>query len=158
MINGHGERRGIEFTEHEGLRFKANAVEIYEGRERFDDFYAALYMHLAQQGGDVCMSVTDARLLAKYRKDPDLHRKRMKELADAGRITFRILAAQGNFTSAYVDYRRPALPTPPPPTSFFSCCRALAGGYVPITKLALHQFNPSTRLHMCLSPLALHVL
>ena len=31
-------------------------------------------------------------------------------------------------------------------------------GYVSLTKLALHQFNPSIRLRMCLSPLALHVL
>src|SRR5580704_4889503 len=31
-------------------------------------------------------------------------------------------------------------------------------GYVSLTKLALHQFNPSIRFRMCLSPLALHVL
>jgi hypothetical protein len=119
------ERRGIEFTEHEGVRFKANAVEVYEGAERFDDFYEALYVHLAQHGGAVCMSVTDERLLAQYRKDPDLHRKRMKELADTGRITFRVLAAQGNFTSAYADYRRPTLPVPPP-TSFYAFGDCLA--------------------------------
>lgn len=119
------ERRGIEFTEHEGVRFKANAVEVYEGRERFDDFYEALYIHLAQHGGHVCMSVTDERLLAQYRKDPGLHRKRMKELAAAGRITFRVLAMQGNFTSAYADYRRPALPVPPP-TSFYAFGDCLA--------------------------------
>lgn len=120
------EGRGIEFTDHEGVRFRASTVEVYEGADRFDDFYEAVYLHLAQYGGDMCVSVNDENLLAKYRKDPDLHRKRMKELVASGRVTCRVLANESNFVSSYAQYRRPALPTPPPASFYaFGDCLAL---------------------------------
>ena len=89
--------KGVEFTENQGVRFKANDIEIFQGADRFDDFYDFLYQHLKRCGGDVCVSVTDERELSKYRKDPELHRRHMRELVGGGRVTFRILATEGKF-------------------------------------------------------------
>jgi transcriptional regulator with XRE-family HTH domain len=96
------ERNGIEFTENSGVRFKSDNVTVFDGPEKFDAFTVFLYEHLKVRGGDVCLSAEDEWLFAKYRKDPDLHRKRMKELYDQGIIkSFRILADKSNFTNKY---------------------------------------------------------
>jgi transcriptional regulator with XRE-family HTH domain len=93
---------GVEFTPGEGVRLKPSGLEVYEGPERFDEFYDFLYGQLKAHGGDVCLSVTDERLLAKYRKDSAIHYKRMQELSDKGVIkSFRILANKSNFASKY---------------------------------------------------------
>lgn len=94
--------RGIEFTENQGVRFKPKGLEVYEGPDRFDDFYTFLYEHLKTHGGDVCLSVTDERLLSKYRKNSAIHYERMQDLSDRGIIkSFRILANKSNFASKY---------------------------------------------------------
>jgi transcriptional regulator with XRE-family HTH domain len=116
---------GVEFTANQGVRLKPSGLEVYEGPERFDEFYAFLYEHLRTDGGAVCLSVTDERLLSKYRKDPDLHRKRMRELCDQGNVTFRILAKEGNFTSSYAQYRWQPDQSPQP-TSFYAFGDCLA--------------------------------
>lgn len=96
------DRSGIEFTDNSGVRMKASGLEVYEGPERFDDFYAFLYEQLKTHGGDVCLSVTDERLLAKYRKNSAIHYERMQDLSDKGVIkSFRILANKSNFASKY---------------------------------------------------------
>jgi transcriptional regulator with XRE-family HTH domain len=93
---------GIEFLPNSGLRKKDNLVEIYEGAERFNEFYNFLYEHLRTHGGAVCLSVTDERLLAKYREDPTLHYQRMQDLCDRGVVkSFRILANKSDFASKY---------------------------------------------------------
>jgi transcriptional regulator with XRE-family HTH domain len=93
---------GIEFTENEGLRRRPSGVEIFEGPERFDSFYTFLYEHLKIHGGDVCLSVTDEGLLAKYRRNPSLHYDRMQDLCDKGTVkSFRILANKSDFASKY---------------------------------------------------------
>jgi transcriptional regulator with XRE-family HTH domain len=93
---------GIEFTANQGVRLKPSGLEVYEGPERFEDFYEFLYEQVRTHGGDVCLSVTDERLLAKYRKDSTVHYQRMQELFDRGVITsFRILANRSNFASKY---------------------------------------------------------
>ena len=119
------EARGVEFTDHEGVRLRPKGIETFEGADRFDDFYEALYDHLRQYGGDVCLSVTDERLLSRYRKDPDLHRRRMKELYGEGAGSFRILAKHSNFSSSYATYR--LLPREShQPTSFYAFGDCLA--------------------------------
>lgn len=94
---------GIEFTENEGLRRRPCGVEIFEGPERFDSFYTFLYEHLKVHGGDVCLSVTDEGLLAKYRRNPSLHYSiGMYYLCDKGTVkSFRILANKSDFASKY---------------------------------------------------------
>jgi transcriptional regulator with XRE-family HTH domain len=97
------ETRGIEFTENQGVRMKATGVDVYEGPERFNEFYDFLYEHIKKNGGDICLSISDERLLSKYRKDPMVHYERMQDLSDRGVIkSFRILANKSNFTSKYL--------------------------------------------------------
>lgn len=89
---------GIEFTENEGLRRRPEGVEIFEGADRFNDFYDFLYDHLKKHGGDVCLSISDQALLTRYRKNPGLHYDRMKELCANGTIkSFRILATKSEY-------------------------------------------------------------
>ena len=98
--------RGVEFIENNGVRQKSNSIEVYEGVERFQDFSNFLYEHLKENGGDVCCSIYDDMLSAKYRKNPELHRKRMKELVDRSGVTFRILATKGDFEPhGYAQFR-----------------------------------------------------
>lgn len=99
------DQNGVEFIENQGVKFKASDIEVFEGVDRFSDFSEFLYNHLKEHGGDVCVSVTDERLFAKYRIDHDLHRKRMKELHDMGKITFRILATESTFKSEYAKHK-----------------------------------------------------
>lgn len=93
---------GVEFTENQGVRLRPNGLEVYEGPERFEAFYDFLYEQLKVHGGDICLSVSDERLLAKYRKDHLVHYRRMQDLHDRGAIkSFRILANQSNFATQY---------------------------------------------------------
>jgi transcriptional regulator with XRE-family HTH domain len=93
---------GVEFTANQGVRLRSSGIDIYEGPERFEEFYEFLYEQLKTQGGDVCLSVTDERLLGKYRKDADVHYQRMQDLHEKGVLkSFRILANQSNFASKY---------------------------------------------------------
>lgn len=95
-------QRGVEFTENEGVRVRPGGLEVFEGPERFDEFYDFLYEHLRKEGGGVCLSVTDETLLARYRSDSAVHYKRMQELHDQGVVTsFRILANKSNFAAKY---------------------------------------------------------
>lgn len=93
---------GIEFTANQGVRLRSSGLEVYEGPERFNVFYDFLYEQVKTHGGDICLSVTDERLLGKYRKDSTVHYERMQDLFDRGVIkSFRILANQSNFASQY---------------------------------------------------------
>jgi transcriptional regulator with XRE-family HTH domain len=93
---------GVEFTANQGVRLKSKGLEVYEGPDRFDEFYTFLYEHLRAHGGDVCLSVTDERLLAKYRKNSSIHYERMQDLSNQGVIkSFRILANKSEFRSKY---------------------------------------------------------
>ncbi|MDX2028383.1 MAG: helix-turn-helix domain-containing protein [Alphaproteobacteria bacterium] len=93
---------GIEFTDNQGVKVKPTGVDIYEGEERFNEFYDFLYEHLKLKGGEVCLSIADETLLSKYRKNPVAHYERMQDLSDRGVIkSFRILANKSNFASKY---------------------------------------------------------
>lgn len=88
---------GVEFTENEGLRKRPEGIEIFDGASRYEEFYDYIYDHLKRYGGDVCCSIYDESLAAKNRKNPESHRKRMKELVDRGGVTFRVLTTKSNF-------------------------------------------------------------
>jgi transcriptional regulator with XRE-family HTH domain len=93
---------GLEFTANQGVRLRPSGLEVYEGPERFNEFYDFLYEQLKTSGGDVCLSVTDERLLGKYRKDQTQHYEHMQDLSDRGILkSFRILANQSNFATEY---------------------------------------------------------
>jgi transcriptional regulator with XRE-family HTH domain len=94
--------RGIEFTSGDGVRMRSTDIEVFVGPERFDAFYDFLYEKIKARGGDICLSVTDETLLARYRTDSAVHYKRMQELSDRNVITsFRILANKSNFAAKY---------------------------------------------------------
>lgn len=117
---------GVEFIENQGVRLKPTGIDIYDGVEMFDQFYDFLYNHLKKEGGEVCLSIYDETLPAKYRKDPDLHRHRMKELTDRGDVTFRIIATKSDFkTHGYVQFRSQPNQLPNP-TGFYAFGDCLA--------------------------------
>lgn len=122
------EASGIELSDNHGVRFKSHNVEVYEGPGRFDEFYDFIYEHLKQFGGTVCISSSDARLYARYRKTPELHRERMRQLVKRGKVKFRILAEEGDHhltASSYAQYRW--LPKESfAPTSFYAFGECLA--------------------------------
>jgi len=100
--------RGLEFTENSGVRLRPNNIEVFEGPERFDEFYDFIYEYLKANGGDVCIASSDARLYAKYRKKPEIHRERMRELVNRGTVSFRILAEDGDMhltAASYATYK-----------------------------------------------------
>jgi transcriptional regulator with XRE-family HTH domain len=136
---------GIEFTENEGVRRKPVGVEIFEGRERFDAFYDFLYEHLKLHGGEICLSAVDEGMFAKFRNDPELHRRRMKELSDAGKITVRILTSISDFKSSYATFRQIPIGTHTTPTSFYafgSCLALISFDYQPAPYVVLHKSGP----------------
>lgn len=120
---------GIEFIDNEGVRRRPQGIEVFEGPERFNEFYDFLYEHLRVKGGDVCLSITDERLLSKYRKNPVAHYERMQELSDRDVIkSFRILAGESNFASdhPYNLYKwQPSLSLSPTAFYTFGDCLAL---------------------------------
>lgn len=138
------EEAGIEFTDYEGVRRKPLDIEIFEGVERFDEFYDFLYQHLFLKGGDVCIYAVDENLFAKYRGDPELHRRRMKELVDSGKVTYRILAAKSSFKSAYAQFK--CLPqTLPSLSSFYvfgDCLAMISFSHEPAPYVVLHKSGP----------------
>lgn len=117
---------GIEFTDNQGVRFKPTGVTVYDGVAAFEDFHEFLYLHLKQNGGEVCLSIYDEPLLAKYRKDPEIHRSRMRELVGSGKVSFRILATKSSWnTRGYIQFRW--LPHQRPlPTAFYAFGDCLA--------------------------------
>lgn len=117
---------GLEFIENQGVRFKPTGVTIYDGVAAFEDFHEFLYLHLKQNGGDVCLSMYDEPLLAKYRKDPEIHRGRMRELVGGGNVSFRILTTNSSWnTRGYIQFKW--LPHQRPvPTGFYAFGDCLA--------------------------------
>jgi len=109
------EKNNVEFCENQGVRFKSSSIDIYDGKERFDDFYEYLYEQLSQFGGDVCVSVYNETLFASNRKDPIIHLRRMKRLFEQKKITFRILTTISNFeANGYAVFRWLPKRTPSP--------------------------------------------
>jgi transcriptional regulator with XRE-family HTH domain len=93
---------GIEFLEKSGVQFRSNDFKIYDGPDQFDEFYDFLFHHLQRHGGEVCVSVSDERLLTKYRKDPAIHYRRMQDLTDRNVVkSFRILSNHEQLVSGY---------------------------------------------------------
>lgn len=125
-IRGILEARGIEFTDNQGVRFKPTDVTIYDGQDAFEAFYDYMYEHLKKNGGDVCLSIYDENLLVKFRKDPEIHRNRMRGLVKRGDVTFRTLATKSEFaTNGYM--RLKWLPNQQPvSTGFYAFGECLA--------------------------------
>lgn len=131
----HLEDMGVEFLANDGVCRKSQGVEIFEGQDRFEDFHEFLYLHLKEHGGEVCLSIYDEPSLARHRKDPEIHRSRMRELVGSGKVSFRILTTQSSWnTRGYIQFKY--LPNQSPsPTGFyaFGDCLALVSLVNPIS-------------------------
>lgn len=100
---------GIEFIDNQGVKLKPLNIERLEGREGFTRFYEIMHEHLRNNGGDICVSGADERLFAKYRDNPEEHRRRMtKLLKQRPDLKMRILIAEDDYNfaaSRYASYR-----------------------------------------------------
>lgn len=133
--------RKVEFTERDGVRRKADAVEIFEGDARFDDFHALVHRHMIEHGGEICVSAVDERLLKIHRRDKETHAKVMSDLVARGKATVRVIATQSNFKSTFASYRyQEAQSSLPTAFYLFGDCLALIvfdpEPYVIVTKKA----------------------
>jgi transcriptional regulator with XRE-family HTH domain len=126
---------GVEFSDHQGVRFKPSNIDIYEGVDLFNDFYEFLYEHLRQFGGDVCVSFYDETMLWHYDEilyervplDPYRHMKRMKKLYDQKKLlSFRILTTISYFKLFGYAVRRWLPDQPAAPTGFYAFGDCLA--------------------------------
>lgn len=76
------DEHGVEFTENSGVKLKPKGIDYYEGQKRFDEFYDYIFEHLSEHPGNICIYGHSAKLFSKYRKDPDLHRRRMMQIKE----------------------------------------------------------------------------
>lgn len=138
------DKHGLEFTEHQGVRFKPNDIEVYEGAERFEDFYTFMYEHLENSGGEVCLSCVNERLFAKHRKNIEAHRERMKKMAESGRIHVRVMATESHFSAPWAEYRwQPEQSATPTAFYAFGNCLALISfDHVNPPYVVLHKSGP----------------
>lgn len=138
------EMKGIEFLENQGLRIRSGDIEVFEGIDRFNEFSDFVYEYLKDFGGDVCISVTNERLFQKYRKNQELHRKRMKELVETGKVTGRVLAAETEGKEVWAKIRR-LPPTQASPVSFYAfgnCFALISFDHEPAPYVVLHKSGP----------------
>ena len=112
-------KHGIEFTENDGVRRKPTGIESFDGQERFGTFMAFLLNYLKENGGDVCVSLNDERVFQKHIPNIEDFRRDMIKLDKDGRITGRILAAEGNFKRTWADLRRAPKTSQITPVSFY---------------------------------------
>jgi len=138
---------GVEFLADNGVRLKTESIEIFEGPERFDEFYEFIYEHLSKFGGDVSVNSADEKLYAKYRKTPELHRERMRKLVKKGKVKFRILAEESDTHlsgASYAEYRW--IPKESfAPTSFYAfgdCLALISFAHEPAPYVVLHKSGP----------------
>jgi hypothetical protein len=104
------EDNGIEFTEQDGVRRRAESIQVLQGPDDFRAFYDIVYEHLKQNGGTVCVSGVDEKLFAKYQgPQHEEHVRRMNDLTkERDDIEVKILIKEGdvNFVAtSYAAYR-----------------------------------------------------
>lgn len=102
------EGAGVELIDNNGVRFKPKNIELFDGAARVDAFYDYVYEELLRCGGSLCAQFYDETVLRAFRKDPELHRTRMRDLSNRGLVLVRVLSTAGDFkTFGYIHYRRP---------------------------------------------------
>jgi transcriptional regulator with XRE-family HTH domain len=139
------DQNGLEFIDNQGVRFKPNDIEVFEGPDRFEDFTDFVCDHMKQYGGDVCISAVDEGQFAKHRKDPENYRKRMKELVDSGNVRVRILATWSKFTSSFAQFKWQPQQQGVTPTSFYAfgkCLALISFAQEPPPYVVLHKSGP----------------
>lgn len=144
----HVLRDRVEFTDNQGVKLKSAGVEVFEGKERFEDFYLFMYEHLERFGGEVCLSATNEKLFSQHREPEafEAHKARMKALVEGGKVTFRILTTESSHFNkpSYAQYRwQPEQSVSP--TAFYAfgdCLALIAFNHDPAPYVVLHKSGP----------------
>lgn len=136
---------GIEFIEGQGVRFRANDIEVFEGPERFENFTDFVYNYLKHNGGDVCISAVDEGKFAEHRKNQAQYQARMKKLIDRGDVSVRILASKSKFKSIFAQYKWQPEQDNSVPTSFYAfgdCLALISFAHQSAPYVVLHKSGP----------------
>lgn len=98
------ENEGVEFTERDGVRWKAVGMSELKGFEGFKAFIDDVY-DTVKDGGDVCVSNVDERQFEYWQGvHASDYLSKMEKVQD---LQFRVLIQEGDdyFTAKYADYR-----------------------------------------------------
>lgn len=103
------ESRGIEFTEHEGVK-KSPSILTLRGREGFRYFMEDVYDVSKTVGGEMCIhNARPANWLKWLGEDwYDMHKERMLEAYKEKKFRYRISVQKHDYTfiaKAYAEYR-----------------------------------------------------
>lgn len=106
------ESRGIEFTDHNGVRNNPSGVRIYRGNAEFREFYDDIYETARKVGGEICLYNAASHLVigalgSDYVK---IQQERMLELKTKkpDHFNYRVIFAEGDgtfFGATYCEYR-----------------------------------------------------
>lgn len=102
------EARGLEFTDHNGVREKPSGLRHYRGNAEFRQFYDDLYETAKTVGGDICLCNAVSHLVinalgADFVKS---QQERMDKIK--GNFTYRVIFGEGDdvfFGADYCEYR-----------------------------------------------------
>jgi len=102
------EEMGIEFLEHDGVRFKPTGVlRVLRGSEGFKEFIYDVYDTVQDKGGHVCVSNVDESQFERWQgAHADDYLAKMAKVRD---LKFQILVREGDdyhTASAYAEYRQ----------------------------------------------------
>jgi len=111
---------GIEFIDNDGVRRLPIGMEVFEGRDRFQEFLNFVYFYLESFGGEVIVSLVDEGAFQRSIKNIEGYRSKMLAFVGSGKVTGRILAAEGNFSQTWAVIRRQTKQHNMPQVSFFA--------------------------------------
>ncbi len=104
--------RGIEFTDHNGVRQSPSGIRIYRGNAEFRQFYDDLYETARTVGGDMCLyNAASALVIGALGEDyVKIQQERMLVLKEknSDKYTYRVIFAEGDgtfFGESYSEYR-----------------------------------------------------
>lgn len=100
--------RGLELTDHNGIRETPTGIKIFKGKSGFKDFYGYQYNILRKYGGDIWLynGVSKNFVDALDPEFLEIHKERMFKIKD--KINYRVIVEEGEevqFGSAYAEYR-----------------------------------------------------
>lgn len=97
--------QGLEFLDHEGIRFKPREIVTYHGHEGFVLFVRDVF-ETVKDGGEICVSNVDESNFLKWEgEEADAHMARMATIKT---LKMRILVERGDQeqpASGYAEYR-----------------------------------------------------
>lgn len=101
------ESQGVEFLDNQGVRFRPEGIDVFNGQGGLEAFFDQVYEFLKAQGGMVCVSGVDEAQFAAHHgaEHAAAHIKRMKKLtAQRDDIRFKVLIEEGDTNYMASDY------------------------------------------------------